>query len=285
MLEPHPEAQIEAERQPLLAPDDSNPKDGANQVTPPEKILLRVFAASLSFLVMGIHTAAVGVLIPSMEPYWAITDSQVSLLFVTPLSGYLLASASNSSIHAAFGRRGIAIIGSVCQLLVTIVVALPPSYPIFLLAFAAAGFGIGLIDAGWCAWAGGLRNANTVSGLLHGAYSAGATMGPYLAATLIEGLEWPWWGFYWVMVCLQDDVDRGMLLMTAKTVVAVVEAVVLPWAFWHDTGAKYCAEKAQAHDHDHVPAGPKPQTKRIYRHSVVWICAVYLISYVGAESS
>lgn len=216
MLEPHPEAQIEAERQPLLAPDDSNPKDGANQVTPPEKILLRVFAASLSFLVMGIHTAAVGVLIPSMEPYWAITDSQVSLLFVTPLSGYLLASASNSSIHAAFGRRGIAIIGSVCQLLVTIVVALPPSYPIFLLAFAAAGFGIGLIDAGWCAWAGGLRNANTVSGLLHGAYSAGATMGPYLAATLIEGLEWPWWGFYWVMVCLQDDVDRGMLLMTAN---------------------------------------------------------------------
>jgi fucose permease len=209
MLDPRPEAQAiaadpEGERQPLLSPQDGIPKDNsAEHDSPPaeEKILLRVSAAMLSFLVLGIHTAALGVLIPSMESYWHISDSQISLIFLTPLAGYLVASLSNSTIHAKFGRRGIAFIGSTCQLLVGIVAAFHLPYPVFLAAFAVARFGIGLIDAGWCAWAGGLRNANTVSGFLHGSYSAGATIGPYLTASLISGLGWQWWSFYWVMVC------------------------------------------------------------------------------------
>jgi hypothetical protein len=72
MLEAQPEADAVAyytERQPLLSPDPLTvgaQKDDSlgEAVLPRERIGLRVFAAMLSFFVMGIHTAAVGVLIP-----------------------------------------------------------------------------------------------------------------------------------------------------------------------------------------------------------------------------
>lgn len=136
MLEPHPEADVaaRAERQPLLSdpPFDDPPKsillDEAN--SPREKVLLRVSAAMLSFFVMGTHTAAIAVLIDYVEPFYSINDTMVSLLFVTPVSGYLIASLSNSSIHARFGRRGVATIGALCSLLITVVAACG-QYPVF----------------------------------------------------------------------------------------------------------------------------------------------------------
>ena len=259
------------ERQPLLsaaASVDSTLNDDYLQaaILPvPEKIALRVSAAMFSFFIMGVHTAAIAVLIPYMEPFYNISDTMISLLFVTPVAGYLLASLTNSTIHAKLGRRGIAIIGTTCQLLITVVAACHPPYAIFLLAFAVAGFGIGLIDAGWCAWAAGLSNANTISGFLHGSYSAGATVGPYLTASLIAGAKLPWYSFYWAM-----------------TIPATVGLFTLTWAFRHDTGPLYQSEKAQAQAHDAVPLieGTKP----IWKHKVIYICAAYLVAYVGAET-
>lgn len=275
MLEPHPEieSRADAERQPLLAPESSNTglrkdaptreQDVSSVAAPSQKIAFRIFATMLSFFIMGIHTAAIGVLIPYMEPYYHVNDTMISLLFVTPMSGYLLASLANSTIHVRYGRRGIALIGSICQLLVTILAACHPSYYIFLLAFAIAGFGIGLIDAGWCAWAGGMVNANTLSGFLHGSYSAGATTGPYLTASLLAGAEWPWYSFYWVM-----------------TIVAVIQVFILTWAFRNDTAETFRSEKAQAQD----PVSSDSGMKSIWKHKVIYICAAYLIAYVGAEA-
>jgi fucose permease len=273
MLEPHPEAVVaaHAERQPLLSSEplsNGTPKDASSEdILPPrESITLRVLAAMVSFFVMGIHTAAIAVLIPYMEMYYSISDTVVSLLFVTPVTGYILASLFNSSIHAALGRRGIAIIGATCSLLITIVAALHPPYPFFLLAFAVAGFGISLLDAGFCAWAAGLPQANTLSGFLHGSYSAGATLGPYLTSSLLATASRPWYTFYVVM-----------------TVPAVLELLLLAWAFRRDTGPLYQAEKARAQAHDPLPS-PDAKPKPLYRYPVLYICAAYLIFYVGAEA-
>ncbi len=204
----HPTTQAdpaETEQQPLLAPDASHhdrPKvDPASaNSAPPEKIRYRVIASALSFFILGICTAAIGVLVPYQEDYYDLNDTLISLRFVTPVFGYLVASFTNSTIHARLGRRGVAFVGSTCQLLVTVVVACHPPYAVLLFAFAINGFGAALIDAGWMAWAGALENANTVSGFLHGSYSAGAAVGPYLTAKLLAEAGLPWYGFYWIMV-------------------------------------------------------------------------------------
>ena len=259
------------ERQPLLqpaaTPDSSLDDDHLQEALLPvsEKIALRVSAAMFSFFIMGVHTAAIGVLIPYMEPFYNVGDTMISLLFVTPLAGYLFASLTNSTIHEKLGRRGIALIGATCQVVITVVAACHPPYTIFLFAFAIAGFGIGLIDAGWCAWAAGLSSANTISGFLHGSYSAGATIGPYLTASLIAGAKLPWYSFYWVM-----------------TIPAVIGLFALTWSFRHDTGPLYQFEKAQAQAPDAVPS--IMGAKAIWKHKVLYICAAYLIAYVGAES-
>ena len=199
MLDRRPDIHAAAatEQQPLLAPDASHndvPKDISPSIVLdlPESITLRVWAAMFSFFIMGVQTAGFGALIPYMEPYYAISDTLISLVFVVPLAGYLVASVMNNAVHRRFGRRGIAVVGAVCQLLVNVVAACHPPYVVFLLAYIAVGYGTGLIDAGWCAWAGGLRNANTVSGFLHGAYSFGSHRGTLPDNVFwLMGLGWP----------------------------------------------------------------------------------------------
>jgi hypothetical protein len=60
--------------------------------------------------------------------------------------------------------------------------------------------GTGLLDGSWCAWAGSMDNANTISGLLHGSFSVGAAIGPVLANLLAE-IKWYYW--YYLLVCLR----------------------------------------------------------------------------------
>lgn len=66
--------------------------------------------------------------------------------------------------------------------------------------FMFAGFGNGLMDAGWNAWVGALANPNEVLGFLHGFYGVGATLGPLIATTMITKANWPWYYFFYFMV-------------------------------------------------------------------------------------
>lgn len=71
-----------------------------------------------------------------------------------------------------------------------------------LVAFVVNAMGIGLVDGSWCAWAGGLKRANVVSGLLHGSYSVGAAVGPFATGVWVEGMGGMWWEWYYVVVRL-----------------------------------------------------------------------------------
>jgi fucose permease len=80
---------------------------------------------------------------------------------------------------------------------------------------AIATFGTGLLDASWCAWAGGMgERANTVSGMLHGSFSVGAAVGPSLAGTLIGTTNRPWWDWYYLLVSLPPTYSfSGVLII------------------------------------------------------------------------
>jgi fucose permease len=80
-----------------------------------------------------------------------------------------------------------------------------PPFPVILIAFAITGFGIGLVDSAWCAWASELPKANTVQGLLHGSFSMGATFGPLIATSMCIKAELPWYTYYYVLVCSPSE--------------------------------------------------------------------------------
>ena len=140
------------------------------------------------------------------------------MIFLSPLAGYALAAFLNNFIHVRFGQRGVALIGprmyspqfyptsqgtdsvTVCHFLAYLGISLHPPYPVLVVIFILAGFGNGLEDAAWNAWAGNLANSNELLGFLHGFYGLGAVISPLLATALVARFGWHWYQFYYIMV-------------------------------------------------------------------------------------
>jgi len=184
----------------------------------------------------------------------------VSLVFLSPLVGYTTSALLNNLIHMKLGQRGVAIIGPGAHILAYISIAVHPPYPALVVVFIIAGFGNGLEDAAWNAWIGNMASANEILGFLHGFYGLGATLSPLIATTMITKGNMPWYSFYYIMI-----------------VGAVIELAVSVAAFWPETGAKFRA----AHPRTTDKKGGR--TKEALANRVTWICAMFLLVYVGIE--
>ncbi|KAI0484004.1 hypothetical protein GGR56DRAFT_611884 [Xylariaceae sp. FL0804] len=56
----------------------------------------RYLATNLCFVIMGMNDASTGALIPYIEPYYGISYTVVSLVFLAPWGGYLAAAMCNN---------------------------------------------------------------------------------------------------------------------------------------------------------------------------------------------
>lgn len=135
-----------------------------------------------------------------MESFYGLSYTIVSLVFLSPLVGYVLAALLNHRMHNAFGQRGVALVAPGCHLLAYIVNCLHPPYPVLVVSFIFAGFGNGLTDSAWNAWIGNMANSDEILGVLHGFYGVGAVLSPLAATSLITSANRPWYYFYYIMV-------------------------------------------------------------------------------------
>jgi MFS family permease len=168
----------------------------------PRRNAFRVSAVYCSFFVFGLNDGAYGALLPSLETYYRLSYTVVSLIFLSPLIGYTIASLLNSTIHINFGLRGVAILATCSHITAYAVISAHPPYPAVVVMYAIAGFGNGLIDGGWNAWIGNLEDANALQGFLSSSYSLGATISPIVATSIAEKQDWGWYTFYWFIVSL-----------------------------------------------------------------------------------
>ena len=159
-----------------------------------------IYATSCSFLPFECKITSDFVPNRQLETYYKLTYTVVSLIFLSPFVGFTLASLCNDLIHMKFGQRGISILGPSCHVIVYVVLAVHPPYPVLVVVFVAAGFGNGLMDAAWCAWIGNMASANRVSGFLQACYSLGATLSPLIATAMVTKAQLPWYYFYYLMV-------------------------------------------------------------------------------------
>ncbi|KAL5365058.1 major facilitator superfamily domain-containing protein [Aspergillus floccosus] len=217
--------------------------------------VLKILATFWSFLVMGANDAAYG-----LESYYHLSYTVVSLVFFSPLGGYTLAALLNNKIHVHLGRRGVAFIAPSCHLLAYIVNCLHPPYPVLVVSFIFAGFGNGLADAAWNAWIGNMADANQMLGFLHGLYGVGAVLSPIIATSLITRAHLSWYYFYYIMIAC-----------------AAVELAFCLTVFWD---AKPTPE-TNSSDSSRGVLRRTLFTKHSGR--VTWICALFLLGYVGIE--
>ncbi|OLN86679.1 Bypass of stop codon protein 6-like protein 3 [Colletotrichum chlorophyti] len=223
-------------------------------------IAFRAAAAAWSFVVLGLFVASVGATIYQLQRHYKLSDIQVSTVFLVGPVGYSLAAWFNHSIHRKLGQRGVAIIGPSCHLFYAVVACLHPPFPILLVAAVVGCFGGGLLDGSWCAWFAALKHANTLSGLLHGSFSIGAGLCPYVAALLLSN-EYFWYQLFYVLIAA-----------------SVVELLVLLWAFRKEDAAKY-------HRYQRTQLSPSDQADApaVLRYKATWVYAAFLLAYVGTE--
>ncbi|KAK3905622.1 major facilitator superfamily domain-containing protein [Staphylotrichum tortipilum] len=231
--------------------------------------MFRFFSTIYSFILMGMTDGAVGALLPYLESYYNITYTVVSLVFLAPFIGYLLAALLNNLIHHHLGQRGIAVLGPACRLVGIVPLVFHPPYPALPVIVLFTGFGNGIEDSAWNAWVGNMHRANELLGFLHGAYGLGATIGPLVATAMIAKGGLPWYRFYYIMIALDG---AGAVLLVA--------------AFWRATAAAHRAALARAAaERGAGDTEQRTTTRTVLRSPVVWLIALFLLGYVGAEVS
>ncbi|KAJ5179219.1 hypothetical protein N7492_002429 [Penicillium capsulatum] len=214
---------------------------------------------------MGANDAAYGALIPYLESYYHLSYLIVSLVFLSPFVGYTLAAVLNQRLHNALGQRGVALIGPSCHLLSYIVNCVHPPYPVLVVSFIFAGLGNGFEDAAWNAWLGNMANANELLGVLHGLYGVGAVISPLIATSMIASAGFPWYYFYYVMIGC-----------------AFIELVTCGATFWKATGAEFRASNANSNS-EVKDGGLRSTLLKLPAARVTWLCALFLLGYVGSE--
>ncbi|KAI1356076.1 major facilitator superfamily domain-containing protein [Xylaria sp. FL0043] len=227
----------------------------------PRRNIPRVAACFYSFIVMGANDAAYG-----LQEYYHLTYIVISLVFLSPFIGYTAAAFLNPFFHLRFGRRGVAFAASCSHVLAYIIIAVHPPYPVLVVAFALAGFGNGIADAGWNAYIGNMDRANELLGFLHGLYGIGAVISPLIATTMITKAGLPWYAFYYLMIGL-----------------AGLEVVVTGSCFWKATAQEYRDSVAASSGSSGGNGGLKEVLFRKPGARVAWLCAIFLLGYVGIE--
>ncbi|KAK2059677.1 major facilitator superfamily transporter [Colletotrichum caudatum] len=255
------------------APEESHGDDGSSGSDPglndirghqQDPMTLKVAAAAWSFVVLGLFVSTTGVVIPHLQQDYRLTDTRVSLVFLVGPVGYCSASSLSDRIHLALGQRGIAVIGPACHFFYAATGALRPPFPVFLLGVGIGSFGMGLLDGSWCAWVAGLKSANALSGILHGSFSIGAAICPYIAGVLLANSDGLWHQWFYVL-----------------SFASASEALVLCLAFRHE----------DANEYRHSKAGPntrrvvKSDQRKALNYSATWVYAAYLLADVGTEGT
>ena len=219
---------------------------------------IKIALTFFTFIIIGANDGALGVILPSIQSHYHADKATIGLLFLCSTVGYLTGSFNNGLLLEKLGRQRFLLLGTLAFLLGTILLCLMPPFPLLLAAYAVLGIGISLLDPGLNAYIASLPRSTALLNYLHAFYGVGAWLGPVLASTLLV-LQWGWNGVYvaWGGLCL--------LAMIGFSI------------FFRGLGGQSLDEEGEA-----VKGNVMWMALRL---RVVWLAALFLLFYVGAEVS
>jgi fucose permease len=147
--------------------------------------------AFYAFIAIGIAEGGLGVLLPSILQTYHLTPATVTALFLSQMTGYIIAAMTSSLLGSWMGLAQMLLLAAIALTSALIVYAVTPHWFVMVACGILLGLGIGLIDAGINTFiASKQKNANLM-GMLHAFYGIGALSGPTLATTLLAfGMNW-----------------------------------------------------------------------------------------------
>jgi fucose permease len=212
-----------------------------------------------AFVLIGANDGAVGVLLPSIITYYGITKATASLMFPAGAVGYLAAALNSGLLLERLGRRAFLMLGAGAFIAGAALAVAAPPFPLLLPAFLLIGFGLGIIDAGLNAYVAGLPRSAGLLNYLHAFYGGGALLGPLFASAVLATSG------RWNATYLVWAVAGGLVLA----------------GFGFAFGAPELTAQPQA---SAASAARNPLSLAL-RSPMVWLAALFLFVYVGAEVS
>lgn len=171
---------------------------------------LGLILAFYAFIAIGMAEGGLGVLLPSIMQTFHLTPASVTLLFLSQITGYLVAAFTSSLLSNQIGLARMLLLASTFLTSALMIYASAPLWAVMVATGTVLGLGIGLIDAGINTYiVNDSRHAHFM-GMLHGFYGTGALLGPAIATTLL-GMHLPWRMVYLVFAGVVGLLVAGMV--------------------------------------------------------------------------
>lgn len=151
----------------------------------------RAFAVmAVSFVVLGMPIAAMGVAWPSAAADLGRTLADLGLITFAYGAGYTVSTLASGELTRRFSTGPLLVAASLAAAASLVVLATSSMWVPFLTAGFMLGLAGGLLDAGVNSYVAVRRGARAM-GIIHTGFGIGATLGPLLV-TLLISLGWSW---------------------------------------------------------------------------------------------
>jgi fucose permease len=212
-----------------------------------------------AFILIGANDGALGVLIPSMRLHYGVDKATIGLLFLFQTIGYLVAAFNSGLLVERLGNRRFLVLGAASFLLGVGALSLMPSYMIVLIMMLPLGFGVAIIDAGLNTYIARMPRNAVLLNYLHAFYGTGALLGPVIASAILA-MRLGWNSVYLVWIGMS-------LVLLVGFKLAFKDQNISPPAL--EDVAKPVSNVLVA----------------ALRVPLVWIAALFMLIYAGAEVS
>jgi MFS transporter, FHS family, Na+ dependent glucose transporter 1 len=170
----------------------------SNQTTKPVQPLMLTAAYYLSFIIMGLASAAEGPSLPTLAKHTSSPLEQIGLIFVFGSLGYLLGSFIGGRAYDHIPGHRLIAFSMLVILSAAVIFPLASTLWLLLLAALIMGLGKGALDVGCntlLQWVHGEKVGPFMNGL-HFSFGVGAFLSPILLAQIISITHEIYWVFW-----------------------------------------------------------------------------------------
>ncbi|KAL4784717.1 major facilitator superfamily domain-containing protein [Aspergillus varians] len=216
----------------------------------------KIVSTNFSILCAGFNDAALGPLIPYIQPWFDIGLLEISYIYLVGFVGGFTASFANIHICAYLGTGGTLVLGVIIQCIGYALMFWAPSFPFFLIAFVFTGFGLGIADAQANSFTVTVRNSHRWLGVLHAVYGFGTILAPLVANPIAAHA--PRWQLYYLITLI----------------LGVTNVLFNAWTFRHRL---FMPNDASA------KVTPGRELRETLSHRSLWFLTMFFFLYAGAE--
>ncbi|KDQ58463.1 hypothetical protein JAAARDRAFT_129011, partial [Jaapia argillacea MUCL 33604] len=211
----------------------------------------------------GWNDGTTGPLIPAFQQYYNIGFATVSCIFILNCVGFLSGAVANVWLNDKLGLGKVLVLGSLCQIIAYAILAPAGPFPLMVVAYGIAGFGIALQNAQACGFVASLKeHASTKMCVMLACYGLGAFTAPLVATHFADTEHW---SFHFLI----------------SVGIAVSNTALLTTVFRFGTQDEVMAKVGQGPGE--VGTGEGSKYRQLMGQISLHLLAIFALIYVGVE--